>query len=843
MSGWSVACRFGLRELRSGVRGFRVLIACLALGVAAVAGVGSLAAALSAGLKAEGRVLLGGDVDLAFTHRRASREQLEWLQAQTAGISTVIELRTMARPISGSGRQRLVELKAVDKDYPLYGGLKLRDGVNLARIHAQEAGVWGAAVDPRVLEHLGITTGGLFRIGDAKFRAVAIVDREPDRGTQAFRLGPRVIVAASALSATGLEQPGSLIRYHYRLALTPGTDLAVWRAQLQERFPGAGWRIRDVENAAPGIQRFVDRVALFLALISLTALLVGGVGVANAVRSFMESRVTSIAVLKCLGASRQTVFRVYFLQVAAMSAVGILIGLSVGVLAPNIASPMLEGRLPVAARAGFYVEPLAIAAAFGFLVAAVFTLWPLGLAGEIRAAALFRNTIQRLSGRPPRCIIFLIGILAALIALLAVATATRPDMAGWYIAGATLVFLIFRLFGEAVVRGLRRLPRPRQPLMRLALANLHRPGVPTTGALLSLGLGFTVLVAVALLEANLKRQIEQVLPEEAPGYYFIDIQPSQTAAFQRLVQDFPGVGNVQSVPMLRGRIVALNGTPVEEIVPPPDFAWILRGDRGLTWSRQPPGPGSRITDGDWWPAAYVGEPLVSFDARAARAFGLGIGDTLSVNVLGKTVSARIANLRVIDWTSLGINFVMVFSPGLLERAPQSQIATVQIDPGQELALERTVADAFPNVTAIRVKEVLEDVNEVLSNLGIAVRGIAAVAILAGILVLGGSIAADHRRRVYDAVVLKVVGATKLRIMATFLTEAGLLGALAAFLAALLGTFVAWVIVEKIMRMRWEFAIEPLLWTLFLALAVTTVLGFAGTWRALNLKAAPFLRND
>lgn len=843
MNGWSVAVRFALRELRSGVRGFRVLIACLALGVAAVAGVGSLAAALTAGLKAEGRVLLGGDVDLAFTHRRASQEQLDWLKERTVGISTVIELRTMARPVSRGGRQRLVELKAVDGGYPLYGGLKLRDRVELSSVHVREAGIWGAAVDSRVLEHLGISIGERFRIGDAEFRAAAIIDREPDRGTQAFRLGPRVIIAAAALSATGLEQPGSLIRYHYRLALPPGVSLADWRAQLQERFPGAGWRIRDVENAAPGIQRFVDRVALFLALISLTALLVGGVGVANSVRSFMESRVTSIATLKCLGASRQTVFRVYFLQVAAMAALGILIGLTVGVLAPNLAAPLLEGRLPVAARTGFYVEPLAIAAAFGFLVASVFTLWPLGLAGEVRAAALFRNSVERLSGRPPRRIILLIIGLAALIGLLAVATASRPDMAGWYIAGAALAFVMFRLVGEAVVRGLRRLPRPRQPLMRLALANLHRPGAPTTGALLSLGLGFTVLVAVALLEDNLKRQIEQVLPEEAPGYYFIDIQPSQTEAFRQLVGDFPGVANIQNVPMLRGRIVALNGTPVEEIVPPPDFAWILRGDRGLTWSRQPPGPGSRIVEGEWWPAAYGGEPLVSFDARAARAFGLEIGDTLSVNVLGKTVSARIANLRVIDWTSLGINFVMVFSPGLLERAPQSEIATVRVEPSQELALERAVADVFPNVTAIRVKEVLEDVNEVLSNLAVAVRGIAAVAILAGILVLGGSIAADHRRRVYDAVVLKVVGATKPRIMVTFLTETGLLGVLAALLAALLGTLVAWAVVEKIMRMRWEFAMEPVLWTLILALAVTTVLGFVGTWRALSLKAAPFLRND
>ena len=303
------------------------------------------------------------------------------------------------------------------------------------------------------------------------------------------------------------------------------------------------------------------------------------------------------------------------------------------------------------------------------------------------------------------------------------------------------------------------------------------------------------------------------------------------------------MGVVQRVPMLRGRIVALAGQAVEEITPPPDFAWILRGDRGLTWSVQPPDAGSRITAGEWWPADYSGPPLVSFDARAAKAFGLGVGDNLTVNVLGKTLSARIANLRVIDWTSLGINFVMVFSPGLLEGAPQSQIATVQIDADQELALERAVADGFPNVTAIRVKEVLEDVNLVLANLGVAVRGIAAVAILAGILVLGGSIAADHRRRVYDAVVLKVVGATRRRILVAFLAEAGMLGLLASALAGLLGTVVAWAVVEKVMKMRWDFAVEPVLWTLILALAITMLLGFAGTWRALSQKAAPLLRND
>ncbi|MEC7573894.1 MAG: FtsX-like permease family protein, partial [Pseudomonadota bacterium] len=376
MNGWRIAWQFARRELRGGVRGFRVLIACLALGVASVAGVGSVATALKVGLKAEGRVLLGGDVDLVFTHRQASEEQLGWLRENTAAISMVTELRTMARRLDG-GKQRLVELKGVDGSYPLYGGLVLRDGADLGAALQNEDGRWGAVVDPRVLQHLDLTPGGTFKIGGAEFVVTAILDREPDRGTQAFRLGPRVIVSKAATVATRLIQPGSLIRYQYRLALPPEEVLGEWRAKLDERFPGAGWRIRDVENAAPGIQRFVDRVALFLSLIGLTALLVGGVGVANAVHSFMDSRVRSIAIFKCLGATSATIFLTYALQVGLMASIGITIGLIAGVLTPVAVSPLLEGRLPVTAEFGFYPVPLFTAAAFGILVAAIFTLWPL----------------------------------------------------------------------------------------------------------------------------------------------------------------------------------------------------------------------------------------------------------------------------------------------------------------------------------------------------------------------------------------------------------------------------------------------------------------------------------
>jgi len=434
-------------------------------------------------------------------------------------------------------------------------------------------------------------------------------------------------------------------------------------------------------------------------------------------------------------------------------------------------------------------------------------------------------------------------VITVLVGGLAISTAAAPKLAAWYVGGALATFALFRAAAWAVVHGLRRLPRLRRPLLRLALDNLHRPGAPTTSAVLSLGLGLTVLVATALLEHNLGRQIAQVLPREAPGYYFIDIQPGQAADFDAVIAAEPGVEAMQRVPILRGRITKLAGIRVEKLTPPPDFAWILQGDRGLTWARRPPDAGSRIVGGEWWPSDYTGPPLVSFDAKAARGFGLHVGDTITVNVLGREVTARVANLRQIEWTSLGINFVMVFSPGMLAGAPQTEIATVRVAPERELALERAVARALPNVSAIRVKDVLRDVSAILASLAVAVRGVAAVAITAGMLVLGGSLAVDHHRRIYDAVVLKVLGATRGKLLLAYLLEVGLLALVTTGVAVAIGGIAAWAVVAQVMDMTWHFAITPVLWTLLLAVTITALLGFTGTWRALSRKPAPVLRND
>jgi putative ABC transport system permease protein len=841
----SLALTIARRELRGGLKGFRVFLACLALGVAAVAGVGSVGEAVNEGLSHDARNLLGGDIDVRIVNRPAEADQLAYLGSQGT-LATAVEMRAMARAVDGD-RPLLVELKAVDDAYPLYGAIALDPALDIRDALAERDGRYGAVAETGVLETLGVKIGDRIRVGEAEFDLRAVITREPDRSTSLFNFGPRLMIPARALKATGLIEPGSRVSYHYRLRLPAGTPLEGWVAALGERFPDAGWRVRDRRNAAPGLKSFIDRLTIYLSLVGLTALLVGGVGIAGAVRNYLDTKVGTVATLKCLGASNMLVFRSYMTQILILALAGIAVGLLAGAVIPLLLAPLIRDQLPIAARFGLYPGPLLLAAAFGLLVAAVFSIWPLAQTRDVSAAALFRSLVVPPRRRPPARFLAALGGLAAVLAGLAVYTADDRNLALWFVFGSVATLLIFRgaaaLIGWLSARvGRLSFLTGGRPGLRMAIANLNRPGAPTTSVVLSLGIGLTVLVAVALVQGNLAREVDEQIPERAPTFFFIDIQPDQVAAFDEIVAKTPGAERLGRVPSLRGRITRINGVPVADVEIAADAKWAVRSDRGLTYSAELPA-GSKIVAGKWWPADYSGPPLVSFVADLARGMGVEVGDTLTVNVLGREITATIANLREVDWRSLGINFTLVFAPGTFEGAPQTHIATADATPGQEATLLRAVSDAFPNVSAIRVKDALDTVSRILGNIADAMRVNAGVALLAGALVLAGAVTAGHHRRVYDAVVLKVLGARKRDVLRAFLIEYGLLGVAAAVIAAVLGSIAAWAVLTQVMETDWTFLPGSVLVTGLACVVITLIFGFAGTWRALNRKAAPLLRDE
>jgi putative ABC transport system permease protein len=836
-----LALRLARREMRSGLGGFRLFIACLALGVAAITAILSFSRAVEEGLRADAREILGGDVAVSLLYREATPEQMAFMRQQGQFVRW-IDSRAMARPSKADGRPTLVQLKAVEPAYPLYGTVELQGGGSLADALANRGGIWGAVVEESALRRMNMAPGDMLRVGDVAVEVRGIIVREPDRGLNAFAsLGPRLMIPFEAVVESGLVQPGSLLTWEYRLRLPPGRSDRVVIDALKARFPHAGWRVRGLAEAGGSLRFWLDRLTQFIGLIGLASLLVGGVGVGNAISSFLAGRLRTIATFKCLGAPERLIFTTYFLQIAALALLGVVVGLAVGAALPFIAQSVIADVLPVRARVALYAAPLATAAGFGLLVSLLFALVPLIRARGVPAATLMRGAVVE-QGRLAWRDALLIGAVAMALAAFTIFTAESRRIAGYFVLGSIGAFIAFPLLARLVMAAAARIGKPRLAALRLALANLHRPGAPTPIVMLSLGLGLTVLVATALIEGNLREQITRRIPSDAPAFFFVDIQSSQIAEFESAIAAIPGAGHLEKVPSLRGRIVKIGGKPVSELAIPPDARWAVEGDRGVTYSATPP-EGSRIVEGQWWPADYRGPQLISFDEALARQFGIGLGDTITVNVLGRDIEATIASLRRIEWTTLAINFVFVYSPGILDKAPHTFLATVKATPEAEDAIFKTITDQFPNVTVISIRDAIETAASVLGNIGFASRAIGFLSILAGVLVLAGAMLATQRRRVHEAVVMKVLGATRGRIAGIFAWEFAALGLATAMAALGVGTLGAYLVVRRLMGLDWTFLPAVAAGVAVGAMTLTLAFGLTGTLAALRQRPLALLRNE
>lgn len=843
-----LALRFARRELRGGFAGFRIFFLCLVLGSAAIAGVQSLSDAFLTGLQDQGQVLLGGDVSVNLVHRPAAADELAFLNAR-GRVSQAQSMRAMAYALGGSQRQ-LVELKGVDARWPLFGAPKLTPVQDLRDVLAcEDDGICGAAAEQTLLDRLHVRRGDLIKLGNATFRIMGALDSEPDRISTGFSLGPRLLVSAKALPATGLVTPESLVNYTYRIALTATsadpvqarTAITAFRDAAERGFPDAGWNIRDRGDAAPGIKRFVEQLTMFLTLVGLVALGVGGVGAGQAILAFLDRKRSDIAILKTLGASGNFVFLIFFLQVMAVAVLATLLGAGLGAALPFAALWFYGSALPVPPSVGLYPVPLLLALAFGLLSAVAFAVPPLSRARAVPPASLLRDMVAptRVEGQNLYRAISLGA--AAGVAGLTLLVAPSPVFAAQFLVGAVAALGLLRLLAEGLRRTIARLPRARSPLMRLALANLVRPGAATGGVITALGLGLTLLATVTLLSATINAQVAAALPARAPSFFFVDIQPGEATSFDRIVTGFSGASDFKRTPMIRGRITALNGVPSDKVIVAPDAKWALNGDRGITYAATPP-PGTVITEGAWWPENYRGPTLISLDQTIARGTGLKMGDSMTLNVLGRSFKGRIASLRKVDFTTGGQNFVLVLSPGLIDQAPHAFLATVRVTPSQENAMYMAVTDHFPNISTVRVKDAIEQVQTLLASLAQGVSAASLVTILAGLLVLAGAIAAGSRTRLYDATILKVLGATKLRIASVYVIEYGVLGAATGVLALAAGTLAAWVIATSILDVPFTFDAQAVFVTVAGGGAATLLFGLIGAVGALGSRPARRLRS-
>lgn len=837
MQSLSMALRLARREMRGGTRGFRIFLACLVLGVAAIAGVGSVREGLRAGLAAQGAVLLGGDASVSFTYRFADAAEFAVLTSESDKMTVMADFRSMA--VVGDERG-LTQIKAVDDAYPLVGVVELDPPINLSTALDGQNGRPGAVMDDLLINRLGLSLGDWFQLGETEFVLMAELVKEPDNASGGFSLGPRTIVRRSALDGSGLLTEGTLFNSQYKMRLASGQSPDQLYAATMPTLEPNGARWQDARNGAPGMRRLVDRLGAFLVLVGLAGLTVGGVGISAAVRAYLDGKTSTIAILRALGADKTTIFLTYFLQIGVLTLIGLSLGLFLGAVVPLALAPLIEDVLPITAEIKIYARPLAEAALYGVLAALLFTLWPLARTEDVKAAALFRDAALG-GNRLPRPLF--IGICLALLALLIWSAATlsgMPRLAMWSFIGLAGAFAALVLTGLGV-RWVSRWVGHRKamrgwPTMRMALGAVGGPGGEAGAVVLSLGLGLAVLAAVGQIDNNLRGAIARDLPDVAPSFFVVDIQPDQIDGVKTRLEGDPLVSRIDTAPMLRGMITRINDRPAREVA---GGHWVVRGDRGLTYSDTP--TRTNVVEGEWWPEDYQGPPQISFAAEEAEEMGIGLGDSLTVNILGRDITGTITSLREVDFSQAGMGFVMTMNPSALSGAPHSYIATIYSDADGEAAILRDLGRTYPNITLISVRDAITQVTGIMGQVAAAITYGALATLLTGFVVLMGAAAAGERARTYEAAVLKTLGATRPAILTNFAIRSAVLGAAAGAVAVLAGGLAGWAVTHYIMEERFVFDAANAIAIVSGGVVATVLAGLVYAWRPLSARPARVLR--
>jgi putative ABC transport system permease protein len=834
-----LAFRFAARELRSGVAGFRIFLACLALGVAAIAAAGSTAEAFRQGLASEAATILGGDLAVGVEQRTFSPAE-QALFGKLGRVSYAAASRAMAQ--APSGARRLVELRGVSQTYPLIGAVELKSGGRLEEAMSPGKAAAGVVVEQPLLDRLGLRIGDTFLIGNIPVAAKDVLVSEPDRLSRGFALGPRVLATLPTLRRGGFLTPGLPFGETARLMLRSGLSIQAAKAQLRHAFPTGGYYFRDRNDAAPGLARLIDQLEYFLGFIGLASLIAGGLGVYGAVSAYLETRKTSIATLKALGAGGALVRNVYLVQIAVLAGLGVAIGLAVGAAAPILLGALAREALPIPALFAVYPAPLERAAAFGLLSAAAFSLAPLAFARASPPATLFRQDVA--AQLRPGLEILGSALAAACLAGLAVVAAPNRTAAWIMLAGLAAAFVCLFVLGlgaQAAAGAVRNLARGP---VRIGLANLAARHSAARTAAPAIGLGVALLTTVTLVQSCLVAEVSVVAPKAAPALVFTDIPGDRAQTFDQAVaaslsQPLTADRYLRE-PYATGRIVAVRGAPVAKARISQSARWGFDADISVS-AIGPEPAGANLTSGHWWPSRYSGPPLIALQDELARGAGLKVGDAVTLSLLGRRLEAKIAATRKVDFGGFGPNFSIIIDPAALAGAQLRQVAIAKASVAEEARVTRALGASFPYVNVISVREQLEAAADLFRRLAWAIRAAASVAGLAGLLVLAGAIAARARARAKEAAVLKVLGAARAQILGAYAVEYGAVGLVAGLAGVALGVAAAWPLTVKVFEITWTVDWPSLAVLVGGALALGALGGLAAALHALSGRPAPVLR--
>ncbi|GJL67823.1 MAG: glycosyl transferase family 1 [Nitrospirales bacterium] len=877
-----VSVKLAWREIHSAWSRFLFLFFCIALGVGAIVAVDLFAVNVEQVILGDTRALLGGDVELSW--RRAisdkGRTVLDSLTDRDIILSHVTEIAAMATvdsPHSQTASQ-LVELKAIDSAYPLYGQLVVEpDLPNAQLLDPLQSGCgrspcFGALVQESLLIRLNLIVGSELQIGKASFLITAVLKKEPDRVANGFSLGPRVIISRDALKATTLIQTGTRIQERYRLSLSDSTSLEPLMGELRGRLSQEGARVSSFRDAQPRLRRFLDQLNLYLGLIGFTVLLVGGIGVACTIQGFLTQKIPIIATLKTLGADSSQIIRLYLTQSLILGGIGSLLGVIVGVILHRGLPLLLQGIIPETMPLNPTVAPVLRGIFLGTLATLAFSLWPLLAIRHVSPALVYRQAVdhsQDMANSQSRLTRWrtilkrwwndraqVMVSISMMVGVTGLAMWQAHSLTlGLFFSGACAIAVLLLLGGTgALYRILGHLQIPQWYLLPHAVKNLQRPGNFTKAMTLAIGIGVMLMTTLTIVQRSLLDLIGNQIPSQAPSFFFIDIQPDQYPQFVDVLQQkFPD-SPYKLVPVVRSRLTAINGQPIDpEEHKGQRNGWYFTREYALTTSQDLP-KDNVLTQGQWWdhtkesdpdgtPGKPLDFPLVSVEEDAAKNLGLTLGSTLTLDIQGVPIVTKVGSLRQVDWGSFSMNFFMILQPGSFDGAPFTYIATTRVPTNHEVPLQQAIVAVMPNVTAINVGDVLENIGRIFHQLALGIQALALLCLVTGAVVMVAAISINRYRRLHELAIVKALGASRRLLVFSLGVEFGVIGAFAGLVGLGLGCLLSWSLLYFFFDLTWNFDLIVLSTGLLLTILLSLMTGFLGTYRLLGFPPLSVLRQE
>ncbi|HJQ18781.1 MAG TPA: FtsX-like permease family protein [Gemmatimonadaceae bacterium] len=803
----------------------------ISLGVAALVAIDSFTTNVTQSVREQSRALLGGDVVLRAREKYsvAASRLMDSLAQHGIGVSHVTTFASMA--LATSGGTRLVQVRAVSPTYPFYGEITTDPAASWARLQSGE----NAIVDPSILISLNTHVGDSIALGSARFAIIGTIKNVPGDVGVSAAIGPRVFIPQRYVGATGLLVFGSRAEYETLLRTVPVLSPARFAARFEKRFEADTPRVSlrtETENEV-GITESINQLGSFLGIVGLVALLLGGIGVASGVHAFVMRKIDTVAVLRCLGATSTQVLAIYVLQAAAMGLLGAAVGAALGVAFQFLLPWVLKDFLPVDVQVTLAPQAIALGLGVGVWVALIFALRPLLSLRRISPLQTLRResdaTVMRRAQRDSAAMVVTFAIIASVLAI-ALARAGTVQRALAYSLAIAAVILVLWLTALLLALAARRLVRPAVPFVfRQGIANLYRPGNQTRAVILALGFGVFLMSTLYQVQHSLLRQLDVKLDQARANVVFFDIQQNQDAGVEALIRQ-SGYTLVQRAPIVPMRIVAINGVSVATLAK--DTArktrrspWALRREFRSSY-RDRPAASEKIVSGRWFAPGDT-TPQMSIERDLASELKVRLGDTVTWNVQGVQIPARITSIREVSWARFEPNFFVVFNAASLQDAPQQFALLVDVPTATGVAmLQRSVVQQYPNVSSLDLSLIQRTVNNVLGKVTSAIRFMALVSLAFGIPVLFSAVAATRRERLREGVLLKTLGATRRQVGRIMLSEYALLGVLGSLAGVLLSSAGAWLLTRYVFETAFSLAVYPILAVALVMTLLSIVIGFA-----------------